>query len=281
MYLMKLMKYTLFYFSWGIALCFPLFSYGTIGGKNTASEVNVEITRGGKEIVDLSTTFHAIHYMLTNDAGAIVESKTLDSEALSNFEGISFDLENGQYILYIMGEGAKENFTHPTSEVQTPSDANGVWLKNIRFQPLKREVFHAVEEFKVGTSGSSRMNLTSELVRKCGTVEINIPSEISEVLSVVLLVPDAYVANAMNVDGSMTFLNDTNGSGYFWTYAVKKDATDGVYRVQMLPSMEYVGETKPRIIMTCKLDGAIKNIETPLDGFVVEPNKVTKINVQL
>lgn len=275
------MKYTLFYLSCGLALSFPLFSYGAIDGKNAASEVNVEITRGGREITDLSSTFHAMYYILTNGTGAVVESKTLDNEALSNFEGISFDLENGQYTLYIMGEGSKENFTHPTAEVQTPSDANSVWFKNIRFQPLKREVFHAVEEFEVGTSGSSRINLTSELVRKNGTVEITIPSEISEVLSVVLLVPDAYVANAMNVDGSMTFLNDTNGSGYFWTYAVKKDETDGIYRVQMLPSMEYVGETKPRIITTCKLDGAIKNIETSLDGFVVEPNKVTKINVQL
>lgn len=246
----------------------------------SGAEVSVGITRGGAEHDDLSSNFYAIHYILADSEGKIVEKNTLDNTSLAEFNGLNFKLDEGKYKLYIMGEGYRENFTHPTSEVQNPSDVGSIWFKNIRFQPVKREVFHAVEDINVENS-QGVVNIESELVRKNGTVEILIPDEITEVLSVVLLVPDACIANAMKVDGSTAFLNDTNGTGYFWTYPVKKDDVDGVYKVQMLPSMEYTGETKPRIIMTCRPDGTIRNLEIPLDGFKVESNRVTRINLNL
>lgn len=268
---------------WGLSCCLILsFSMSSCNADNDIPEVEVSvgITRAGIVYDDLSSNFHAIHYILADSEGKIIENKTLDNASLAEFNGLNFKLDEGKYKLYIMGEGYQENFTHPTPEVQNPSDVGSIWFKNIRFQPIKREVFHAVEDINVGNS-QGVVNIESELVRKNGTVEILIPDEITEVLSVVLLVPDAYIANAMKVDGSMVFLNVTNGTGYFWTYPVKKDDIDGVYKVQMLSSMEYSGETKPRIIMTCRLNGVLKNIEMALDGFKVEPNRITKINLKL
>lgn len=262
-----------------LALFFPQLSFGA-DYSVFSSEVRVGLARESGGMKDLSNTFNAVYYMLTDANGKVVEYKALDKEFLSNTDEISFKLNPGGYKLYIMGEGCVENFTHPTLEVQTPSSVESIWFKNIRFQPVKREVFYAVEEINVDPSGNS-VNLVSELVRKNGTVEVQIPSEITEVLSVVILIPDAYIANAMAVDGSLMFQNDTNGTGYYWTYSIKKDASDGIYRAQFLPSLEYSGKAKPRLIITGMMNGTIKNIETDLDGFVVESNQVTKVKVSL
>ena len=66
----------------------------------------------------------------------------------------------------------------------------------------------------------------------------------------------------------------------FWTYAVRP-GTDGIYRVQMLPSLPYKGTIKPRIILTYKQNGNVENAEIALDGFSVEANKVTKVSADL
>lgn len=252
------------------------------GTLSEPSDVNVHLTRAAqRQTADLSTSLYALHYLLADADGTILQKQTLDATALQQFGGLSFSLEKGDYKLYLLGEGAEENFTHPTEEVATPGSTADVWYKNIRFQPVKREVFHAVKDIRVDGKGGN-ISLDTALERKNGTVEIACtpPDNSCEVLSMVLLVPDGYLANAMKADGSLTFVEDTNGTGYFWTYAVKP-GTDGIYRIQMLPSLPYTGTIKPRIILTYKQNGNVKNAEIALDGFSVEANKVTKVSADL
>ena len=189
----------------------------------------------------------------------------MDETALQQFGGLSFSLEKGDYKLYLLGEGAEASFAHTIPEVTRPGSTADVWYKTIRFQPVKREVFHAVKDIRVDGKGGD-ISLDTALDRKNGTVEIacTLPDNSCEVLSMVLLVPDGYLANAMKADGSLTFVEDTNGTGYFWTYAVRP-GTDGIYRVQMLPSLPYKGTIKPRIILTYKQNGNVENAEIALD----------------
>lgn len=275
---MKRMKRTaayLYCLALTLGACSP--EQGTL---SEPSDVNVRLTRAAlQQTADLSTSLYALHYLLADADGTILQKQTLDATALQQFGGLSFSLEKGDYKLYLLGEGAEENFSHPNLEVSTPGSTTAVWYKTIRFQPVKREVFHAVKDIRVDGKGGD-ISLDTALERKNGTVEINVTGTPVEVLSMMLLVPDGYLANAMKADGSLTFVDDTNGTGYYWTYAVKA-GTDGVYRVQMLPSLEYTGTVRPRIILTYRQSGVVKNAEIALDGFRVEANKVTKVSADL
>ena len=252
------------------------------GTLSEPSDVNVHLTRAARQqTADLSTSLYALHYLLADADGTILQNQTLDETALQQFGGLSFSLEKGDYKLYLLGEGAEASFAHTTPEVTRPGSTADVWYQTIRFQPVKREVFHAVKDIRVDGKGGD-ISLDTALDRKNGTVEIacTLPDNSCEVLSMVLLVPDGYLANAMKTDGSLTFVDDTNGTGYFWTYAVRP-GTDGIYRVWMLPSLPYTGTIKPRITLTYKQNGNVKNAEIALDGFSVEANKVTKVSADL
>ena len=225
------------------------------GTLSEPSDVNVRLTRAARQqTADLSTSLYALHYLLADADGTILQNQTLDETALQQFGGLSFSLEKGDYKLYLLGEGAEASFSHTIPEVTRPGSTADVWYQTIRFQPVKREVFHAVKDIHVDGKG--------------GDISLD---------TMVLLVPDGYLANAMKADGSLTFVEDINGTGYFWTYAVRP-GTDGIYRVQMLPSLPYKGTIKPRIILTYKQNGNVENAEIALDGFSVEANKVTKVS---
>ena len=143
------------------------------GTLSEPSDVNVHLTRAARQqTADLSTSLYALHYLLADADGTILQNQTLDETALQQFGGLSFSLEKGDYKLYLLGEGAEASFAHTTPEVTRPGSTADVWYQTIRFQPVKREVFHAVKDIHVDGKGGD-ISLDTALDRKNGTVEID------------------------------------------------------------------------------------------------------------
>ena len=84
---MKMMKRTNAYLcclALMLGACSP--EQGTL---SEPSDVNVRLTRAARQqTADLSTSLHALHYLLADADGTILQNQTLDETALQQFGGL-------------------------------------------------------------------------------------------------------------------------------------------------------------------------------------------------
>lgn len=235
---------------------------------------------------ELNLLLNRMFYVLTDADGTFIKQDTIEQDELAGFDGLRFELAKGTYKLYVMGEGTNTSFSHITDEVRAVSSIGDMWFRNIRYQPVRHELFYATTDIIIDGSGID-VNLNIELQRKVGMFDLvfNMSDDSGYKLAGInIMIPDGYLANYMTVDGSIGFdSSDVSGSGYYWTYTPTQDAT-GHYRFFMFPNLtDYEGTSKPRIFLTyTKNEGTeIINKEIKLDDLKIESNKVTSVNVTI
>lgn len=245
----------------------------------------------GETIQDL---LYRLQYIVADEAGNFVARDTLDTAAIANFQSLQLSLGRGHYTLYMLGEGLNTSLSHTMEELREVSTPSDVWYHNIRFQPVRREVFYAQRAFTVDGSGSG-ISLDVELQRQVGMLDItvNCTDETFKLLGLTVMIPDAYAANQMSVDGQFSFDTlDANGTGWYWTknigYGNAYIATEGDnYRARffMFPTLpDYEGENTPRIMFSYLLgkgDNNLYNKEILLKDLKIEANRVTTIAINV
>ncbi len=255
----------------------------------------------GETIQDL---LYRLQYIITDESGNFIARDTLTTEELADFQSLELSLGMGNYKFYMLGEGLNTSFSHTAEELREVNTTNDIWYHNIRFQPIRREVFYAQREFTVDGSGTN-IDFTVELKRQVGMLDIVVEStdEHFKNLGLTIMIPDAYAANYMTVDGQFGFdINDSNGTGWYWTKNIgygnvsilPEDESivgeDGetiekyIYRARffMFPTLNnYEGENTPHIIFSYLLgeNGDMYNKDISLEGLTIEPNRVTNITL--
>lgn len=235
---------------------------------------------------ELHLLLNRMFYVLTDAEGTFIKQDTIEQEELASFESMQFDLSKGTYKLYIMGEGTNMSFSHVIDEVRSVSAVEDMWFRIIRFQPVRHELFYATTDVVVDGSGID-INLDIELKRKVGMFDLsfNLADESKDkIVAINIMIPDGYLANYMNVDGSLGFdTSDISGSGYYWTYTPVQDDS-GHYRFFMFPNLsDYEGSNKPKIFLTYSKNGGVEffNKEIKLDDLKIEENRITSVNVTI
>ena len=252
------------------------------------------ITRGVEDYTGetIQELLYSLQYIVTDADSNFVARGTLTTEDIADFQSLNLSLDMGHYTLYMLGEGLNTSLMHTTEELREPTTINDMWYHNIRFQPVRREVFYAQQEFTVDGSGME-IALDVELRRQVGMLDINVEcsDETFKFIGLNLLIPDAYAANYMTVDGQFGFdMNDTDGTGFYWKknigYGNAPIPVEGeTYRARffMFPTLaDYMGENVPSIIFTYLLgtdENNLYNKEISLKDLKIEANHVTTINI--
>ncbi len=230
---------------------------------------------------------YSLHYVLADADGNILEQTLLTEEELTNFQSLELSLKKGEYKLFVLGEGKNFSFSHVTEEVHEVNSITDIWFHNIRYQPVRRELFYASLPFTIDGIGTN-VDLQIELRRQVGMLDIEFETSHSaeeiSLLGLIMLVPDAYLANYMTVDGKIGFdMSDTNGTGYYWTY----DAviTENKSRFFMLPSLPFQGNEKPKLVFSYGIQEndnfKIINKEIVLEDLKIEANRVTTVTITI
>lgn len=257
-----------------------------------------EVASRGVDDVQGSTIqelLYRLHYVLTDYEGNMLEHDTVTAEELPGFTSLNLTLPLGTYHLYVLGEGLNEGFIHVNEEVQAIDSDSAVWFRNIRFQPVRRELFYAQHTFVVdGTEAGTSFSV--ELQRQVGMVDLKVKcsDEHFDLLGVTLMIPDGYAGNTLSVDGKVAFdWSQTNGTGYFWTKnigygnaPINWEEEGSTYRTRffMLPTLaDYEGEQAPWLMCTylTGANGNLFNKEVSLKGLTIAPNQVTSITLDL